>query len=180
MLGTISQAGPVLHPPTAVKRQLNFDLDALEGLLKAPARHSAGQWVPLLPLEPNSEVEEFKVAFGTHDRIKVQRVLVERNRERVGRNKARYTFHFRTTLHNYGDKAQTVELVDQIPVAQTDRINVKLLKATPGHTTKESDPAGLLTWRVKLAPGAEKTIKLSFTVTTPREAVPYEVQKLMQ
>ncbi len=100
--------------------------------------------------------EEFKVAFGTHDRIKVQRVLVERNQERAGRNKVRYTFHFRTTLHNYGDKAQTVELVDQIPVAQTDRINVKLLKATAGHTTEESDPAGLLRWRVKWPPARRR------------------------
>jgi uncharacterized protein (TIGR02231 family) len=123
--------------------------------------------------------ESFQVAFGTHDRIKIQRLLVERKQVRSGR-KDKYTFHFRTKLKNLGDKPETVELVDQVPVAQSSDVSVKLLDMTDGHTTKDDDAPGTHRWKIDLAPGEEKTIDIAFAVWAPRGKAPHELRQMMQ
>lgn len=122
--------------------------------------------------------EDFDVAFGTHERLKVERQLVTRNEEKVGRNR-RYTFHFRTTLRNFGAGAETVALLDQIPVSEVDRIDVKLL-AAEGSTTDAVDPPGTLRWMLSVPAGGSVSVDLSFQITAPESAVPYEVQQLMR
>jgi uncharacterized protein (TIGR02231 family) len=122
--------------------------------------------------------EDFDVAFGTHERLKVERQLVERNEEKAGRNR-RYTFHFRTTVRNFGASAETVTLLDQIPVSEVDRIDVKLL-AAEGHTVDPTDPPGTLRWTLTVPAGGTVGVDLSFQITAPESAVPIEVQQLMR
>lgn len=150
--------------------------------------------VPLLPGELSAYVdgdfvgtgylpmvlpgEDFDVAFGTHERLKVERQLVERNEEKVGRNR-RYTFHFRTTVRNFGASEEKISLLDQIPVSEIDRIDVKLLAAS-GHTVDPTDPPGTLRWALAVPAGGTVSVDLSFQITAPEAAIPYEVQELMR
>jgi uncharacterized protein (TIGR02231 family) len=122
--------------------------------------------------------EHFEVAFGTHERLKVERQLVSRHEEKVGFRNHRYTFHFRTTIRNFGSTPETVTLLDQIPVSEIDRIDVKLLEAQ-GYTTDPGDPLGTLRWKLEVPPGGAATVDLGFEVTGPVASMPYDIQMMM-
>ena len=116
--------------------------------------------------------ENLELSFGTDDRLKVDRRLAHRSQESVGlgRRTVRYTFEFHTTVTNYTDSTQELEIVDQIPVSETERVTVKVIEITGDQSNREDDPAGVLRWTRSMAPGASTTLIVRFSVTAPREA----------
>lgn len=123
--------------------------------------------------------EDFDVAFGTHERLKVDRQLLSRNEERVGFKNRKYTFRFRTTVQNFGPTSETIVLLDQVPVSEVERIDVRLIRAD-GSATDPADPPGTLRWVLDVPPGGTQTVDLEFTVTGPEASVPYEIQEMMR
>jgi hypothetical protein len=110
--------------------------------------------------------EALTLGFGADDRYRVTRQLVTRQQERVGRKSTRYTFRFRTTVANHGDKGATVLLIDQLPLAEDTRVEVKVLD-TSGATSNAED--GTLQWSLTVPPHAEASTELAFSVTVPDE-----------
>lgn len=152
------------------------------------ARITYDQGLPLIPGQVSTYVgsdfvgsgqinavvpgEILELSFGTEDRVKVERRLVDRQYESVGigRRTFRYTFEFQTTVTNFTGTPRTIEIIDQIPVSQSDRVTVKVLEVSTDTLSKEDDPAGVSRWSRSLAPGEQTTLKVRFSVTAPQEA----------
>ncbi len=115
--------------------------------------------------------EELLLSFGTDDSLRVERQLIGRQQEFVGPGKktTRWTFHFRIKVSNFGGEAQTVRLVDQVPVAEIDRITVKMLETSEPLPANPDDGPGILKWKMKVPPGGEQVIELRFSVTAPTD-----------
>jgi uncharacterized protein (TIGR02231 family) len=115
--------------------------------------------------------EEFLLAFGTDDRMRVERQLVSRQQDYlgVGKKTVRWTFHFRIKLSNFSDETRVLRLVDQLPVSELDRVTVKLLDSTPALEPSPDDGPGLMKWKLTIPPGSEQTVDLRFSVTAPTD-----------
>ena len=115
--------------------------------------------------------EEFLLSFGTDDRLRVERQLIARQQDYVGLGKktVRWTFHFRIKVSNFSDEAQTVRLVDQLPVSELDRIDVKLLETTTTLPPSPDDGPGILKWKLTLPADGEEVVDLRFSVTAPTD-----------
>ena len=115
--------------------------------------------------------EEFLLSFGTDDRMRVERQLVSRQQDYmgVGKKTVRWTFHFRIKVSNFSDEARTLRMVDQLPVAERDRVTVKLLDSTPALEPAPDDGPGIMKWKLTLPPGGEQTVDLRFSVTAPAD-----------
>ena len=62
------------------------------------------------------------------------------------------------------------EVLDQLPVSQTDDVTVKTIAVSSGLSTEEGDSPGLLRWRLPVEPGQTASATLEFSVTAPAEA----------
>lgn len=128
-----------------------------------------GDYVGSAPLSAVAPGEALSLGFGVDDQVQVARALVSRKVETLVGGRTRTTVRVRTTVHNYAKTPQTVHLTDQVPVSQVDRIAVALVEATVPPTPVGEATAGVMCWDLALAPGEERALELSFTVTAPKE-----------
>jgi len=124
------------------------------------------------PTDSVTPGEELVLSFGTDDRFKVERNLLSREVDHpgAGRRNARYTFHYRINVTNFGDRPEHVLVTDQVPVSESDRVVVKLLDTTPALAPTDDDPPGVMRWALDLAPKQAAVIDLRFSVTGPVDA----------
>ncbi len=130
-----------------------------------------GDYIGSSPVPAVTPGEELLLSFGTDDRFKVERTLLSRELDHpgAGRRSLRYTFHYRITVTNHGERAEKVTVTDQVPISQTDRVVVKLLETTPALPAREDDPPGVMRWALELAPRQSAVIDLRFSVTGPQD-----------
>ena len=57
-------------------------------------------------------------------------------------------------------------LKDQYPVSQNKEVEVELLESNDAAVNEET---GVLTWKLKLAPGEVKKVRLSYSVKYPKD-----------
>lgn len=112
--------------------------------------------------------EKTDVSLGTDDGITVKRTLLNKFTDTPGllSSKVTVTYDFLLTIENKRTSAVQVEVKDQIPVSQNDEITVQQIE--PALKEMSPDRAGVLTWKVVLAPGAKKEIKFKFSVSHPQ------------
>lgn len=168
---------PKLEP--AVSRQARVTYDGKLPLLPGEVSTFVGKdFVGSRFLDTVIPGEALELSFGTDDRYRVTRELVERTSSRAGRKATRYTFRFETTVVNHGAAAGEVTVVDQVPVAQDAGIDVDVLEAGSG-VRNEVD--GKVTWTLELAPGGKAVVPLAFTVVIPDElaGLAYELQQML-
>lgn len=108
--------------------------------------------------------EGLELEFGTDDRFRVSRQLVDRDETRVGRQSTRYDLRFRTTVTNHGDKDATVGIVDQLPRSEDVHV-VVTARDLSGAAAPGED--GLVRWQVPVAAGESASVELAFSVTVP-------------
>ena len=123
--------------------------------------------------------EELLLSFGVDERVKVERTLVSRKQEHAGAMKrtVRFSLHFRIVVRNFGDAA-SVQIVDQVPVSEIDRVTVKMGEITPPSPGDPDDGPGILKWDLEMPAGGEQVIDLRFSVTAPTEVAEYQLQSL--
>jgi hypothetical protein len=68
---------------------------------------------------------------------------------------------------NYKKKKVTVELRDQLPRSTNAKVEVKLLATDPAPAAAP-DGDGVVRWRLELAPGATRTVRLRYQITRPK------------
>src|SRR4029079_3430769 len=61
----------------------------------------------------------------------------------------------------------TVELRDQVPRSGRDKVDVKVVAIEPAPVAPP-DGEGVVRWRVELAPGATRTVRLRYQITRPK------------
>ena len=114
--------------------------------------------------------EEAKMYFGEDGQIKVKYELVKREKVNpgfLGRNE-KLRLVYKITVQNLRKIAAEVELQDQLPVSQNDKIEVKDITIQPAQAKK--DDKGILTWKLTLAPQEKKEITIDFIIEYPKDA----------
>ncbi len=112
---------------------------------------------------------EMNFLLGGSSRVTVKRELVNKLNETVGfgGKQNRQTQEYLFTLTNNDREEQLLVLRDQIPVSGNEEIVVNLIE--PDRTKVEIDDTGMMIWRLTLAPGEERKVKLAFSVQYPKD-----------
>jgi uncharacterized protein (TIGR02231 family) len=114
--------------------------------------------------------EEAKMFFGEDRQIKVKYEQVKRERSGAGflGKTEKLKLIYRIAIQNLRKDPVSMDILDQLPISQNTKIEVKDVKITPEPTKK--DEKGILTWSVTLAPQEKKEILLDFTVEYPKDS----------
>ena len=77
---------------------------------------------------------------------------------------------FKTSVRNGHDFPIRVAIDDQLPVSETEDIQVEMLPSTtPPTTTNLRDKRGVLEWAFEAKPGEVKDIALAWRVRWPKD-----------
>ena len=83
----------------------------------------------------------------------------------IGSNK-RETSAWEITIRNNKKQAIDLRIEDQLPVSMNKSIEVEMLDCSGGKNSKET---GLIAWKIKMAPSAEKKLRLSYAIKYPKD-----------
>jgi uncharacterized protein (TIGR02231 family) len=114
--------------------------------------------------------EEAKMFFGEDRQIKVKYEQVKREKSGAGflGKTEKLKLVYRITAQNLRKDPVTMDILDQLPLSQNTKIEVKDVKILPEPPKK--DEKGILTWSLTLAPQEKKEILIDFTVEYPKDA----------
>jgi len=112
--------------------------------------------------------ETFSVDLGVDERIKVERKLMEKKKEFLLFAKERLNYSYKITVESFKDTAETITVVDQVPVSQDERVSVKIKKST---FDQEPDEKGIIRWEFLLKPWEKKEIDLEFAIDYPKAMI---------
>ena len=114
--------------------------------------------------------EEAKMYFGEDGQIKVKYEQVKKEKVNPGFLGKTEKLHlvYRITVQNLRKTAAEFEIMDQLPISQNDKIEIKDVNIQPAQTKK--DDKGILTWKLTLASQEKKEITIDFTIEYPKDA----------
>ncbi|HEU5368332.1 MAG TPA: mucoidy inhibitor MuiA family protein [Ktedonobacterales bacterium] len=114
--------------------------------------------------------EEFKLFVGIDDSIRVKRDLEEKEVDKgtvLQTNLRRVTYTYRMKVRNYRQTPEQITLRDRLPVAQHERIKVRVLDIRP--QPDERTKLDVLKWEFTLPPEQERVFDVRFSVEYPRD-----------
>jgi len=114
--------------------------------------------------------EEAKMYFGEDGQVKVKYEQVKKEKLNPGFLGKTEKLHlvYKITIQNLRKNAAEIDVMDQLPISQNDKIEIKDVDIKPAQTKK--DEKGILTWKLSLAPQEKKEITIDFTIEYPRDA----------
>lgn len=110
--------------------------------------------------------QEVRLFFGTDDRLRVERALVQRDVSKKlmsGRRRIHLAYEIR--VWNHTDAPQSITVVDQIPVAQHEDIKIVQGEMDPKPT--RGDDLNRLFWIFDLAANGKQRIRFDFAIEYP-------------
>lgn len=113
--------------------------------------------------------EDMKLSLGIDEGIRIERKLEKKFTEYAGliSKETKVNYAYRHELANTKDKGIMISIHDHFPVSRNEKIKVFL--EAPGKDEAEISSDGIITWKVKLAPGEKKDIALKFRVEYPKD-----------
>jgi uncharacterized protein (TIGR02231 family) len=163
---------PVLDPTAYLEASFRQAEDAplLPGKV---AIYRDGAFVGREQMKASSRDEIVRLGFGADDKVKVERTVVKRNEGSAGLLVATSKTDersFKTSVRNGHDFPIKVAIDDQLPVSETEEIQVDLLPAsTPPTTSNLRDKRGVLEWAFEAKPGESRDIALAWRVRWPKD-----------
>ncbi len=127
-------------------------------------------YVGVTMIEKIAPNEEFKLFVGIDDTIRVKRELQEKEVDKgtlLQTNLRRTTYTYRMKIRNYRQTPERITLRDRLPVAQHERIKVRVLDIRP--QPDEHTRLDVLTWEFTLPPDQECVFEVRFSVEHPRD-----------
>ncbi len=121
-------------------------------------------------IEKIAPSEEFKLFVGIDDNIRVKRDLEEKDVDKgtvLQTNLRRITYTYRMKVRNYRAAPAQITLRDRLPVAQHERIKVRMLEMRP--QPDERTKLDILKWEFTLPPDQERVFDVRFSVEYPRD-----------
>lgn len=120
-----------------------------------------------IPTTVNSD--SLQLSLGTNEAVKVDRRLVSKVQEYNGLlNKTfKWNYEYLTTITNNAKSDITIDVQDQLPISQNERIVIESQNITPA--ANETNDQKIMTWHWKLKPGEKKEIATKYSVEYPRE-----------
>lgn len=120
-------------------------------------------------IDPSSTQDTLNLTMGRDKRVVVKKEkLVDYSSVKfLGANK-KQVFTYEITVKN--NKKDTIDILvkDQYPISQNKEVEVELLEKSDALDNTET---GVLTWKLKLAPGEVKKLKVSYGVKYPKDKV---------
>ncbi len=112
--------------------------------------------------------ERLTVGFGVDPQLQVQRQMTDKARSTHGGNQA-LRYDYRILVSSYKSERARVQVWDRLPHAESETVNVSLLKASPEVSTdavylREQRPNNLLRWDVQVGPQStgEKALAIHY------------------
>lgn len=102
--------------------------------------------------------EQFTAGFGVDPQLQVKRQMIDRAQSTQGGNQM-LRFGFRTLVSNFKNEKIKLQVWDRLPQAETDAVNISLIKTTP-ELSKDAEylrgprTKNLLRWDVTVEPNA--------------------------
>jgi uncharacterized protein (TIGR02231 family) len=144
--------------------------DGKRPLLRGPATiFGDGELVGVGEIQTTGPGGDIELPLGADQDVKLVRQVVPSTKTTgVIMKSDETTYAVQIQVANYKKQKVTVELIDQIPRSQRDKIEVKLLSVQPA-AIGPPDANGVVRWRLDLAPGATQTLKLNYLITRPKD-----------
>lgn len=118
--------------------------------------------------------EEFWVFLGADESVKVEHKLVKKYQSREGLTgrTVRHAFEYLMTVKNTHAVPEEMIVWDQLPMSESEGLEVKLLNPKYSKDTDELkvDDERRISWFKVLAPGEEWAIPLNFQIDAPADA----------
>ncbi len=134
----------------------------------------AGRFVGKTRLAEKKAGTAFRLGLGVDRELKVRR---EKTRDKIKetyfgkieRDTVVRELSYTIRMENLKDRPVTLEVLDGIPVSQTDKIEVRDVRLEPAPTDRDyQDRQGVMRWRRQLAAGEKAEITISFVLAYPR------------
>jgi TonB-dependent SusC/RagA subfamily outer membrane receptor len=118
-------------------------------------------------IDPSSTQDTINLTMGRDKRIVIKREKLKdfSSVKFLGSNK-KQNFTYEITLKNNKKDEVDILLKDQYPVSQNKEVEVELLESNGAAVNEE---IGVLTWKLKLAPGEVKKVRISYSVKYPKD-----------
>jgi uncharacterized protein (TIGR02231 family) len=120
-----------------------------------------------------SKDEAVRLGFGADDKVKIERIILNRNEGSAGlivTTSKTDERSFKTTVRNGHDFPIRVAIEDRLPVSENEEIQVEMMSSTTTPTaTNLRDKRGVLEWAFDAKPGEVKDVNLAWRVRWPKD-----------
>lgn len=153
----------------AIDKITNGDTILLPGKAKV---YSEGEFIGETSIDQIAPQEEFKLGAREELRIKAEKKLLSRVREKAGIIKGKRTIEYCYELEfkNFRKDASVITIKDVIPYSKSERIKVNWIEC---NQTPEDENLGVYTWKIKMEPESEFSITYKYDVTWEKD---YNIQ----
>ena len=123
-------------------------------------------------LSPTPIGEKIELSLGTNENIAVERKIGKQNETERGifGNRTQLTRQYFTVIKNHSSTDQRLKIVDQFPITENEKIEVKRIVPDEDEAEFEED-TGIYTISFDLKPGEEREIENRFQVIYPEDWV---------
>jgi uncharacterized protein (TIGR02231 family) len=131
-----------------------------------------GIFVGRSPMALAAKDEAVRLGFGVDEKVKVARTVVRRLEGTAGLIGSSKTDEreFKTTIRNAHEFPIKVAIEDQIPVSESEDIQVEMLPVSTQPTARDlRDRRGVLEWAFEANPGETREIKFGWRVRWPKD-----------
>ncbi|EDM37354.1 hypothetical protein PBAL39_09431 [Pedobacter sp. BAL39] len=120
-------------------------------------------------IQPNTGSDTLQLSMGRDKKIIVKRekIAEQTGTKFIGANK-KQTFNYEISIRNGKNETVSLYLRDQYPITTDKDVEVELLDSGSASVNPQT---GILTWNLKLKPGATQKIKFSYAVKSPKDKV---------
>jgi len=167
------EATPALAPTAFLRARVRND--GKRPLLRGPANiFGDGELVGQGELATTGPAGEIEMPLGADQDIRLVRQVVPTTRTTGLVLKSEETvYDVQIQVGNYKKQPISVEVIDQVPRSRNDKVEVKLLGTDP-QPQSAVDADGTLRFRVDVAAGGTRVIKLRYQITRPKDWVLYQ------
>jgi uncharacterized protein (TIGR02231 family) len=118
-------------------------------------------------IDPGSTQDALNLTLGRDKRIVVKREKVtDFSSVKFLGSSRKEVFTYQITVRNNKKEKAEMLLKDQYPISTDKDIEVELLENSGAAVNKDN---GVLTWKLELAPGESKAIRISYSVKYPKD-----------
>lgn len=112
---------------------------------------------------------EIGISLGIDEGVKIERKLKKKQTDYAGLLSKETTVHYEYVIEitNGKSKEITLDLNDQFPISRNEKIKVEMESPKGGEA--EVNDQGIISWKLKLAAGAKKSIPVKFSVAYPKD-----------
>jgi len=112
---------------------------------------------------------EMGISLGIDEGVKIERKLKKKQTDYAGLLSKETTVHYEYAIEITNGKSKEInlDLNDQFPISRNEKIKVEM-EAPKGGEAEVNDQ-GIISWKLKLAAGAKKSIPVKFSVAYPKD-----------